>query len=329
MDRRAFLFVLGLLAAPVAVEAQATSKRPRIAFVGVAPRTPAEVAEGAPYRAFVTELRRLGYIEGQNVLVDRWTAAGRVEHYADLAREVAQSQPDVIVAPSDQLLIRLKAATTKPIVGITADPVASGLAASLGKPGGTVTGFTVGPDNVLGKYLELLLDAVPGARRVAFLLSQAGWDGRYGRVMREAAARRSVTLVGAPLRDPINEQEYERVFTLVVRDRVDAVAVNDHPANYVHRRLIADLAVRGRLPVIAAIRDFPEAGGLMAYAADTLAIFRGMAQYVERILKGARPADLPFQEPTRYELVINLQTAKALGLTIPPSLLARADQVIE
>jgi putative ABC transport system substrate-binding protein len=329
MDRRAFFGALGLLAAPLAVEAQPTPKRPRIAFVGIAPRTAAEVAEGAPYRAFVGELRRLGYIEGQNVLVDRWTAAGRVEHYADLAREVAQSQPDVIVAPSDQLLIRLKAATTTPIVGITADPVASGLAASLRKPGGTVTGFTVGPDDVLGKHLELLLEAVPGARRVAFLLSQAGWDGRYGRVMREAAARRGVTLVGAPLRDPINEQEYERVFTLIVRERVDAVVVNDHPANYAHRRLIADLAARARLPAIAAIRDFPEAGGLMAYAADTLAIFRGMAQYTERILKGARPADLPFQEPTKYELLINLKTAKALGLTIPPLLLQRADQVIE
>ena len=263
------------------------------------------------------------------MVIEVWTAAGRIENYVALAREVAQSQPDVIVAPSDQLLIRLKAATTAPIVGITADPVAAGLAASLNKPGGNVTGFTVGPDEVLGKQLEFLREAVPRASRIAFLLSQAGWDGRYGRVMREAAQRKAVTLIGAPLRDPIGEQEYQRVFSVMAGERVEAVIVNDHPANYAHRRLVADLAARAHLPAIAALRDFPEAGGLMAYAADTLAIFRRVAQYTDRILKGARPSDLPFQEPTTYELIVNLKTAKALGLTIPQSLLVRADQVIE
>ena len=151
----------------------------------------------------------------------------------------------------------------------------------------------------------------------------------YGRVMREAARSTAMTLIGAPLRDPIDEPEYQRIFSLMARERVEALMVNDHPANYAYRRLIAELALRVRLPAIAALRDFPEAGGLMAYAADTLAIFRSMAQYTDRILKGARPGDLPFQEPTKYELVINLKTAKALGLTIPPSLLLRADQVIE
>ena len=331
MERRTFLAMVSgsLLAAPRAVEAQQAAKRYRVAFVGIAPRTVAEVAQGPPYKAFVTELQRLGYVEGHNVVIELWTAAGRIENYVALAREVAQSQPDVIVAPSDQLLIRLKAATTAPIVGITADPVAAGLAASLNKPGGNVTGFTVGPDNVLGKQLELLLEAVPRASRIAFLLSQAGWDGRYGRVMREAAQRKAVTLIAAPLRDPIGEQEYERVFSVMARERVEAVIVNDHPANYAYRRLIADLAGRAHLPAIAALRDFPEAGGLMGYAADTLAIFRSVAQYTDRILKGARPSDLPFQEPTTYEFIVNLKTAKALGLTIPPSLLARADQVIE
>jgi putative ABC transport system substrate-binding protein len=164
---------------------------------------------------------------------------------------------------------------------------------------------------------------------MAFLLTQAGWDGRYGRVMREAAQRKAVTLIGAPLHDPIDEREYQRVFGLMARERVEAVIVNDHPANYAHRRFIADLAVRAHLPAIAALRDFPEAGGLMAYAADTLAIFRSMAQYTDRILKGARAADLPFQEPTTYEFIVNLKTAKALGLTIPQTLLLRADQVIE
>ena len=252
-----------------------------------------------------------------------------MDHYPELARDVALSQPDAIVAASDQLLARLKAATTKPIVGITADPVLSGLASSLSRPGGNVTGFTVGPDEVLGKRLELLRQAVPGVSRMAFLLSQTGWDGRFGGVMREAARSAGVTLIGAPTRDPIDEAEFQRVFSLLARERAEALIVNDHPANYTYRRLIADLAVGARLPAIAAFRDFPEAGGLMAYAPDTLAIFRGAAQYTDRILKGARPGDLPFQEPTKYDLVINLKTAKALGLTIPQSLLGRADVVIE
>jgi len=146
--------------------------------------------------------------------------------------------------------------------------------------------------------------------------------------MREAAGRAAVTLIGAPLHDPIQDSEYQRVFSLMTRERVEALIVNDHPANYAHRRLIADLASQARIPAIAALRDFPAAGGLMAYAADTLAIFRAMAQYTDRILRGTKPGDLPFQEPTKYEFVINLKTAKALGLTIPQSLLLRADQVI-
>ena len=331
VDRRRFMLtsLAGVLAAPSTGNGQPSGKRFRVAYVAVAPRDIVEVGEQPPYRAFVAELRRLGYVEGQNLVVERWTAAGRVEHYSELVRDVAQSQPDVIIAPSDQLLVRLKVATTTPLVGITADPVAIGLAASLSRPGGSVTGFTVGPDEVLSKHLELLRQAAPRVSRMAFLLSQAGWDGRQGRVMREAARNATVTLVGAPMRDPIQPSEYERVFGQLAEERVGALIVNDHPANYTHRRLIADLAARHRLPTIAALRDFPAAGGLMAYAADTLAIFRGMAQYTDRILKGERPADLPFQEPTRYEFVINLKTAKALGLTIPASLLARADQVIE
>ena len=331
MDRRRFLLtsLAGFVATPVAAEGQQSARVNRIAFVGVAPRTAAEVAEGAPYKAFVAELRRLGHVEGQNLVMERWTAAGRIDHFADLARDVAQSRPDVIVAPSDQLLMRLKVEATTPIVGVTADPVAVGLASSLSRPGGNVTGFTVGPDEVLTKHLQLLRDVVPGASRIAFLLSQAGWDGRNGRVMREAAARGAVTLIGAALRDPIQEPEYQRVFGVMIRERVEALIVNDHPANYVHRRLIADLAAQARLPAIAALLDFPGAGGLMAYAADTLAIFRSLAQYADRILRGAKPADLPFQEPTKYDLIVNVKTARALGVTIPPALLARADHVIE
>jgi putative ABC transport system substrate-binding protein len=180
MDRRAFLGALGLIAAPLVAEAQPAARVYRIAYVAIAPRTPAEVAEQPPYRAFVAELRRLGYLEGQNLRIDRWTAAGRVEHYHELARDVAQSQPDLIVAASDQLLLRLKAATTTPIVGITADPVAIGLASSLGRPGANVTGFTVGPDDVLGKHVELLRLAVPSAstNSLSTLSGRMGWPER-------------------------------------------------------------------------------------------------------------------------------------------------------
>jgi putative ABC transport system substrate-binding protein len=334
MDRRQFLLTVsgGALGAPLAGEAQDVEKIYRIAIVNPS-RPVTDMTEGGQryYRVLFSELRRLGYIEGKNLAVERRSGEGRTERYSDLAREVVQLRPDLIYANSAQLVWAFKAATTTiPIVGTTDDPIASGLVASLARPGGNVTGFSVtAGDEILAKNLELLRAAVPRASRVAFLLRRAAWEGRYGQVMRAAAQHAGVTLVGAPLSDPIQEPEYRRAFGTMTRERVQALVVSDHAENIAHHRLIVELAAQGRLPAIYPSRDFADIGGLMVYGFDFADIWLGAAGYIDRILRGANPAELPYQQPTRFELLINMKTAKALGLTIPPSLLARADQVIE
>jgi len=222
------------------------------------------------------------------------------------------------------------ATTTIPIVGLTSDPVDYGLVASLAHPGGNFTGFSVNAgDEIFGKYLELLRQVAPEVSRVAYLLRRAAWEGRQGRMMLEAAQRARLTLIGAPLSDPIQEPEYRRAFAMLVREGVQALVVSDNAENLAHHQLIVALAAHGRLPAIYPFRDFATAGGLMVYGFDVADLWLSVARYVDRILKGAKPADLPVEEPTKFELVINLKTAKALGLTIPQSLLLRADQVLE
>jgi putative tryptophan/tyrosine transport system substrate-binding protein len=218
--------------------------------------------------------------------------------------------------------------STIPIVTMTTEPVELGLANSLARPGGNVTGLSLNVGiELLGKRLELLKEVVPTASRFVYLAPRAVWEGVWGGLMRESGARLGVTVLGAPLGSPISEPEYRRAFAAMVRP--DALVVSDHGEAFSHRRLIVELAGRARLPAIYSYRPFIEAGGLMAYAADFTELCRKAAGYIDQILKGANPADLPFQQPTKYELIINLKTAKALGLAIPPSLLLRADQVIE
>jgi putative tryptophan/tyrosine transport system substrate-binding protein len=328
MDRRRFLLtsLAGALAAPLAIEAQQTGKVYRLAIV-----YPAGSVEQITEPILLPELRRLGYVEGQNLLVERRSGGGRRERYPDVAREVVAFKPDVIFATSGRMAEACRAVTTAiPIITITSDPVLLGLAASLQRPGGNITGFTVDAGiEVVGKRLELLKDAVPGATRVAFLGTQQAWDGTWGRVMREAAERAGAASIAASVGDPIDEAEYRRAFAVMVKERAQMLVVSDHAEGFANRKLIVELAAQGRLPAIYAYREFVEAGGLMAYVFDNGDVRRRVAGYIDRILRGAKPAELPFQQPTKFEFVINLKTAKALGLTIPPSLLARADQVIE
>jgi len=253
------------------------------------------------YRVLFSELRRLGYVEGKNLMVERRSGEGHTGRYPDLAREVVQLRPDVIYANSEQLVWAFKTATTTiPIVGTTGDPIASGLVASMARPGGNVTGFSVtAGDEILGKYLELLREAVPRVSRVAFLLRRAAWEDRYGRVMLEAAQHVGLTLVGMPLRDPIQEPEYRRAFAAMARERVQALVVSDHAENIAHHRLIVELAAQGRLPAIYPSRDFADVGGLMVYGFDFADLWLGAARYIDRILKGANPAELPYQQPTK------------------------------
>ncbi len=328
MDRRRFLLtsLAGAVAAPLAAKAQQAGKVYRLAIA-----YPVGPVEKITEPVLLPELRRLGYVEGQNLMVERRAGTGHREGYPDLAREIIALKPDVIFATSGRTAQAFQAITSAiPIVTITSEPVALGLATSLGRPGGNVTGFTVDPGTeVVGKRLELLKEAVPSATRIAFLATKQAWDGMWGRVMREAAGRMGTTTIAATVSDPIGESEYRHAFAVIAKERAQALVVSDHAEGIVNRPLIVELAAQARLPAIYAYRVFVEAGGLMAYGFDHADVRRHVAGYIDRILKGARPTELPFQQPTKFELVINLKTAKALGLTIPPSLLARADQVIE
>ena len=334
IDRRAFLstFVGGLLAAPLAAGAQQPGKVYRIAVVHASMSVADMTETKDPYfKAFLSELRRLGYVEGRNLVVERRSGEGRPARNPEFAREVVRLQPDLIFLSGSSLARAFQAATTTiPLVGITGDPIAEKLVASLARPGGNLTGFSIGAGEELrGKNVEILREVVPRASRLAVLSRQVDWEPYYGLAMRKAGARVGMTVIGALLGDPIQESEYRRAFAAMVRDRVEALVVEDASENYTHRQLIVELAAQARLPAIYPFRDFMDVGGLMAYSVDIVAMFRDAAGYVHRILKGANPGELPYQLPTKSNLVINLKTAKALGLTIPPSVLARADEVIE
>jgi putative ABC transport system substrate-binding protein len=317
---------------PLQIRAQESGKAYRIAIVHPVRRVP-DMSEAGDriYRVFFSELRRLGYVEGKNIRVERYSAEGRTGRYPELVQEIVRLRPDVICASSDQLVFALKAATTMiPIIGLTDDPVASGLVASLARPGGNITGFSVVVgDEIFGKYLELLRHAVPEVSRIGYLLRRAAWEGRYGRVRVGAAERAGLTLIGAPLSDPIQEPEYRRAFTALAGKSAQALIVSDNAENLAHHKLIIALAAQNRLPAIYPFRDFAIAGGLMVYGFDVAELWLGVARYVDQILRGANPGELPYQQPTKFELVINLNTAKALGLIVPQALLARADEVIE
>jgi putative ABC transport system substrate-binding protein len=324
------LLVPAFLAASLAAEAQQPGKVYRIAVVDPAPIADMAEAKNPYYKVLFSELRRLGYVEGQNLIVERRSAEGRPTRFPEVAREVVRLQPDLILAPSARLVRALQAATTTiPIVGITPDPIVEKLVASLARPGGNLTGFSTDAEgSVLEKHVELLKAAVPTVSRVAVLASRDVWERDSG-AWPQAGTRVGVTVVGALLREPIQEPEYRRVFAGLAREGVEALIVADQGENWVHRRLIVELAAQARLPAIYPFRDFVDIGGLMAYSVDIVAMFRDAAGYVDRIFKGANPGDLPYQLPTKIPLVINLKTAKALGLTIPPAVLARADEVIE
>jgi putative tryptophan/tyrosine transport system substrate-binding protein len=277
------------------------------------------------------ELRRLGYVEGQNLTVDRRSAGEHPERLPELVREVVALKPDVIFTPSGRVLLHIKAATTTvPAVGSTSDPVGYGLAASLARPGGNITGISVDTGvEIFGKRLELLRELVPSAKTVAFLTPRDGWDNLFGKAAREAAGQQGLSLIGPPLDTPIGEAEYRRVFAAMMEQRPDALLVSDYNENMTHRRLIADLARVHRLPAVYPFRSFAEDGGLMAYAPDLLDLQRHAAAMIDTILRGGQPADIPFYQPTRFQMFINLKSARDIGLDVPPALLTTADEVIE
>jgi putative ABC transport system substrate-binding protein len=221
------------------------------------------------------------------------------------------------------------ATTTIPIVTMIIDPIAMGLVASIARPGGNITGVTIaGGLEIIGKRMELLVEAVPKLSTVGYLASRPFWEDPRGAAVREAAKRAGISLKAALL-GAFNEAEYQRIFSSLEQDRADTLMVSDEPENSINRETIVELAAKGRIPAIYALRQFVEVGGLMAYSIDLVDTFRRLASLIDKILKGANPGNIPFYQPTKYELSINLKTAKALGLEMPAMLLARADEVIE
>jgi putative tryptophan/tyrosine transport system substrate-binding protein len=334
MRRRTFIASLLVAAAAGRAQAQLTAKVYRIARIfpamPVAEAIKLKNTKGSLPWLFLEELRRLGFVEGQNLVFERYSAEGRTDQFSELARDVVRSNPDLIIADATSLVLALKAATTTiPIVGVTSDPVAGGIVPSIARPGGNITGVTGTGPEFWGKYVELLKEAVPGLSSVGFLASRKGWELPEGAATREAAQRVQISLIGPLLDYPLDAAEYRRVIAAMAQAGAQALIVYDQPQNYQNLRLIIELAEKGRLSAIYPFLDSVKLGGLMAYAPDLVEILRHLANQIAQILRGTSPGDLPFYQPTKFELVINLKTAKALGVTFPPSILARADEVIE
>jgi ABC-type uncharacterized transport system substrate-binding protein len=328
IDRRAFLAgAAALLAAPLAAETQQADKVARIGYLGtrrgVSPHLP---------EAFRQGLRDLGYVEGRNVVIEYRNSEGKNERLPALAAELVALKVDVILAAATPHALAAKQATrTIPIVfAATGDAVADGLVASLARPGGNITGLSFFTPELVGKRLELLKQTVPGVSRIAVLWNPGGLgESTEKDVLKraEVAARAiGVQLHFVEARGPA---DFDRVFSDMTRARAGALTVLTSAMLFEERKRLVDLVAKNRLPAVYPWREFVDAGGLMAYGPDLADLFRRAATYVDKILKGAKPGDLPVEQPTKFELVINLKTAKALGLTIPPSLLQRADQVIE
>jgi ABC-type uncharacterized transport system substrate-binding protein len=325
MRRREFIALLGGTAAawPLAARAQRPPMVPRVGVLW--PGEPPDKWD----EAFRQGLRTHGYIEGRNILLEYRWAEGKQERLPELAEELVRLKVDLIVTISAPAILAVKQATAAiPIVFAgTSDPVRSGFVASLARPGGNLTGLSLMAPDLAGKRLELIKTIAPGASRIAMLWNGSD-EGMAIRVKQAelAAPALQVTLLSPELRTPA---DLDNAFAALTRDPPDALLTFVDPFTVRHRQRIVAFAATGRLPAIYEDRVFAEAGGLVSYGPSVQDNCRRAATYVDKILKGAKPGDLPVEQPTKFELIVNLKTAKALGLPVPPSLLARADEVIE
>jgi ABC-type uncharacterized transport system substrate-binding protein len=329
MDRRVFIGTIGLgaLAVPLTAGAQQAAKIVRIGYLAVNPAATPRLRD-----AFLQGLRDLGYVEGRNVVIEDRSAKGKPELIPPLAAELVALKVDVIVTSGTPQALAAKHATRSiPIVfaGVS-DPVTSGLVTSLARPGGNITGLSLLAPDLVGKCLEQLKQAVAGINRVAVLWQPGALGERTEQVMLKEAGVAARALGMRPqfveARGPEN---FDRAISVMSRARAEALTVLSTPMFVSERGRLVALAAKHRLPVVYPLREFVDAGGLMAYGPNAVDSYRRAATYVDKILKGAKPADLPVEQPTKFELVINLKAAKALGLTIPLSLLQRADEVIQ
>jgi putative ABC transport system substrate-binding protein len=327
MRRRHVLACLLLtLTAPRVAEAQPAGRVYRIAYLG----NSSAALEAELVSAFRDGLRDLNYVEGRNVVIHYRWAEGHYDRFPALVAEAVQLKVDVIVTAGTPAVLAAKEGTrTIPIVvGAMGDPIAAGVIPSLAHPGGNITGSASMSPEIDGKRLELLKEMVPGASRIAVLWNPTN-PNNAARITQMQAAARTLRLTLEPLVGAGDVEELDRGFAAIVAARADALIMESDRALLAHRVRIVESAAKRRLPALYPYRDFVRAGGLASYEPSYSAMFRRAATYVDKIFKGAKPADLPVEQPTKFELVINLKTAKALGLTIPPSLLLRADQVIE
>ena len=331
MNRRhmGLALLFGLIAfvdAPLKADAQQVGKVYRIGYLS----TPTRESVENGLQAFLRKLRELGWVEGQNLIIEYRWAEGNVERLPELAAELVRLKVDVIVAPAGSAALAAKKATSSiPIVMIfPSDPVELGLVASLSRPGGNITGttFTPGPE-IFGKQLQILTETIPRASRVAILSNPA--DRSFALQMREVEATARTLRIRLQHVEAKGPEEFDGAFAAMARERADALLVGGTSTFLAHRTKLAELAANARLPTMYSFRESVEAGGLMAYAVNMADFVGRAAVYVDRIFKGAKPADLPVEQPTKFEFVINLKTAKALGLTVPPSVLQRADDVIQ
>ena len=274
----------------------------------------------------------MGDVEGQNLTVERYSGEGRPEGFADLAREVVSRNPDVIVAIGGPITLAVDAATSTISIVASGTFTSSGVMPSLARPGGNLTGVRVEEFEIYGKRLQILKEAVPSASKVAYLdirtSRESAFGQRAGEELRKASRLLEISLTDI-LVEESTSSEYQRVFAEMTLDPPDAIIVSSTSELFPYRQLIVELAEKSRLPAIYPFRDYVEAGGLMAYGTDLVELFRRMANDVHQVLNGAKPGDIPIYQPTKFEFLINLKTAKALGLTIPPILFAGADEVIE
>jgi putative ABC transport system substrate-binding protein len=331
IDRRAFIATLGgsILAAPLAAEGQPK----KVAQLGYLVTGSLESPDVRARRdAFRTGLRELGYVEGQDIVIEYRGADGKIERLLGLATELTRLKVDLIIAVATPAARAAQQATTTiPIVATAmGDPVRDGLVASLARPGGNVTGTTfLGPE-LVPKRLELLKQALPRVSRVAGLRHPGAFsEGTMKDMLKETEAAAGTLGVQLQLVDVRGPDEFDRAFSTMIRERAEALFVFPSTMFFAQGRRIVDLAAKHRLPSMYNAREFVDLGGLIAYGASLIDLNRRAATYVDKILKGAKPADLPVEQPRKFELVINLKTAKALGLTIPQAVLLRADQVIE
>jgi putative tryptophan/tyrosine transport system substrate-binding protein len=325
MNKREFITGIGSAATwPLVARAQQARQLPIIGYV--APTNP--LVPSRSTGAFLQRLRELGWIEGQTIAIESRWAAGRTERLDEIAAEFVQLKVDLIVTSStnDSIVMKRVAPQIPMVFAVSGDPVGVGLVASLARPGGNVTGLSNQSTDAVGKRLQLLREIVPGLHRLAILANPSGPQAKVEMSEVQAAAR---TLgLDVPTSEMRQTADVNSAFELV-KSRADALYIVPDPLANTNRILIGTLALGARLPMMCGFREFVEAGCLMSYGPNLPDLYRRAAEFADKILRGAKPGDIPVEQPTKFELVINLKSAKALGLTVPPALLARADEVIE